>query len=75
MIEARTIYDDFFGVGKKISKYEYYTDHYRRFIDPSIFKRKLEKKFKILFFKVDKNFAKFKNEDPKVMRVILKNDR
>ena len=72
MIEARTIHDNLFGVGKKISKYEYFTDHYRRFIDPLIFKKKYQKKFKILFFKVDKNFAKFKNENPKVMRIILK---
>ena len=34
MIETRTIYDELFGVGKKISENEYLTDHYRRFVNP-----------------------------------------
>ena len=75
MIETRTIYDELYGVGKKISKLEYFTDHYRRFIDPNNLRKKFENKFKIIFFKVDKNFARFKKENPKVLRIIIKNER
>ena len=75
MIETRTVYDELYGVGKKISKLEYFTDHYRRFIEPLKFKTKLKKNFKIKFFKVSKNFAKFKRENPKVLRIIAKNER
>ena len=32
-------------------------------------KKKLEKKFKIVFFELGKNFAKYKNENPKVLRL------
>ena len=43
MIETRTIYDELFGVGKKISQNEYLTDHYRRFVNPIEIKKKLNK--------------------------------
>ena len=63
-------------IGKKIGKHEYYTDHYRRFVVPKELKKKLSNKFKIIFFKLSKNFAKYKNENPKVLRIICKkNDR
>ena len=71
-IEVRTIYDELYGVGKKVAKNAYVTDHYRRFINPIEFKKKLKKDFKILKFKISKNFAPFKNENPKVLRVIAK---
>lgn len=75
MIETRTIYDDFYGLGKKISNLEYFSDHYRRFIDPSKIKKKFNKKFKIIYFKLGKNLAKFKKENPKVLRMVIKNER
>jgi tellurite methyltransferase len=70
MIEVRTIYDELCGKGKKISKYEYVNTHYRRFIDPKIIKKDILRSFKIKYFKVSKNFAKFYKENPKVLRVI-----
>ena len=75
LIETRTIHDELYGVGKKISKYEYFTDHYRRFIEPHKLKKKFKKRFKIKFFKIGKNLAKFKKENPKVLRIICKNER
>ena len=33
-IETRTIYDELYGVGRKMKKNEFFSDHYRRFIDP-----------------------------------------
>ena len=71
MIETRTIYDDLFGKGTKISKNEYLTDHYRRFIDPNKIKGKLKKKFRLIYSFLGKNVAKFKKENPKVLRIIL----
>ena len=71
-IEVRTIYDDLFGQGKKISKNEFFTSHYRRFINPIELSREVKKSFTILEYKVSKGLAVFKKENPKVMRVIAK---
>ncbi len=71
-IEVRTIYDDLFGQGKKISKNEFFTDHYRRFINPIELSREVKKSFTILEYKVSKGLAVFKKENPKVMRIIAK---
>lgn len=71
-IEARTIFDPFYGKGTMVGNNAFISDHYRRFLDPEILKKKLSKKFDILFFKLGKNFAKFKNENPKVLRLCLK---
>tara|TARA_B100001057_G_C22793702_1_gene928703 strand:- start:1029 stop:1640 length:612 start_codon:yes stop_codon:yes gene_type:complete len=70
MIETRTIYDELFGKGHKIGKNEFITSHYRRFIDPKIIKKDINKSFKIEYFKLDKNLAKFKKENPKVLRIV-----
>lgn len=69
-IEVRTIYDELYGIGKKLKKNEYFTSHYRRFIDPKIFKKQIKKSFSLKLFKIDKNFAKYKKENPIVLRVI-----
>ena len=71
-IEVRTIYDELYGVGKKLKKNEYLTSHYRRFINPKIFKKQIKKKFSIILFKIGRNFAKYKNENPLVLRIIAK---
>ena len=71
-IETRTIQDEFFGVGKKIGRNEYISNHYRRFIVPSELKKTLSKNFKIIYFKQSKSFAKFKSYKPNVLRVIAK---
>lgn len=69
-IEARSIYDELYAKGKKVGRHEYIDDHYRRFIDPKELKIKIKKIFKIIFFKTSKGLAKFKNEDPCIIRVI-----
>jgi|TARA_B110001452_G_scaffold241702_1_gene224032 tellurite methyltransferase len=71
MIETRTIYDELYGVGKKVGDNEYVSTHYRRFIDPVEIKKKLQKIFNIKLFKLGRNYAKYKNENPKVLRIIL----
>ena len=71
-IEARSIKDKIYGKGKKIGKHEFITSHYRRFIDPLILKEKLSKFTKIIYFKESTNLAKYKKENPCVMRIIAK---
>jgi len=71
-IESRTLEDDLYGVGKKIGKHEFISSHYRRFIDTKVLKKKLIKNFKIMYFKKSKGFAKFKKEDPCVLRIVGK---
>lgn len=70
MIETRTIYDELYGKGNRIGKNEFITSHYRRFIDPKKIKKDINKSFIIKYLKLDKNLAKFKNENPKVLRII-----
>lgn len=69
-IETRSIKDNLFGIGKKIGKNEYFTDHYRRFVDKLDLVNKLKKKFRILYIKESKGYSKFKNEDPCLIRII-----
>ena len=69
-IETRSIKDDLCGVGKKIGKNEFVTDHYRRFIDKKDLIKKLQKNFKIIYSKESKGFSKFKKEDPCLIRII-----
>ena len=70
-IETRTIKDELYNKGKKIGKHEFVTSHYRRFIDPTILKKKLHKHFNIIYFKQGKNLAKFKKENPWVLRIVV----
>ena len=71
-IETRTTQDELYGLGKKIGKNEFFSDHYRRFIVPSEFKKKFSKKMKIIYFNQSRNFAVYKNYRPNVLRIILK---
>lgn len=71
MIEARTIYDDLYGVGEFQSLHTYKSDHLRRFIDPIIFYKKINKAFKILEFGVSKNWAIYGDANPFVLRTVF----
>ena len=69
-IETRSDKDELCGVGKKISKNEFVTDHYRRFINKNEIINRIKKKFKIIYIKESKGFSKFKKEDPCLIRMI-----
>ena len=71
-IETRSDKDDLYGVGKKISKNEFVTDHYRRFINKKDLFNQFNKNFKILYLNESKGFSKFKKEDPCLIRMIAK---
>jgi|688.fasta_scaffold274554_2 tellurite methyltransferase len=73
-LEFRTIKDPLLKLGKKISRNETFTDHYRRFIDTKELIKKIRnnKRLKILKFIERKGLARFKKENPVVCRLILK---
>ena len=69
-VETRSDKDELCGVGKKISKNEFVTDHYRRFINKNNLVKKIKKNFKIIYLKESRGFSKFKKEDPCLIRLI-----
>ena len=72
-IEARTTKDKLCGVGKCVGKNAYVTDHYRRFIDSREFLKKvLDKGFEVLFFIEKDNLSIYKDDNPVLLRAILK---
>ena len=71
MLEARTIFDEFYGIGKKLGEHEFESDHYRRFIDPAEFLKEASARFNVRYFEVADGFAKFGKENPIVMRVVI----
>lgn len=71
LLEARTIYDELYGVGEEIGLHEFKTDHYRRFLDPAVFLQQLATKFAVKYFDVSKGFAPFGKQDPLVLRTVF----
>lgn len=70
-IEARSIKDSLYNEGRKISKNENFTDHYRRYADKDILINKLKKLgFKIIYQIESKGLAIYKDEDPYIVRII-----
>jgi len=71
-LEFRTDKDPLIKQGRKISKYERYTDHYRRFINIDAFKKRVEnERFNILFLKISNKYSVIKNDKPYLCRAIL----
>tara|TARA_B100000780_G_scaffold220059_1_gene159111 strand:- start:753 stop:1391 length:639 start_codon:yes stop_codon:yes gene_type:complete len=72
--EFRTINDPLINKGTKISKYERYTSHYRRFIDTEKFISSLkDKKIKVIYKKTSNKFSVTKNDVPEISRIVAKN--
>lgn len=72
VLEFRTTQDKMYNFGKKISKYERYTDHYRRFIKVDDFLKRVKKSFKIEYLIQSKNLSIVGNDNPYLCRIILK---
>lgn len=71
-LEFRTIKDKLINKGKKISKYERITDHYRRFINPdNLIKKFLKNGYKVFYKKNGTNLSKTKTENPHLSRIIF----
>ena len=71
-IEARSINDKLYGIGKKVGNHAYITTHYRRFIDPKKLKSKLSMFFNIKYFNEAVGYSKLKHDNPSLIRVIAK---
>jgi len=72
-IEVRTTKDPLYGVGKYCGDNIYLTDHKRRFIDSDEFiKTILKIGFKIVYFTEEDNLSIYKEDNPVLMRIILK---
>lgn len=71
LLEARTIYDELYGVGEQIGLHEFRTDHYRRFLDPAVFLQRLSTSFAVKYFEVAQGFARFGDQDPLVLRTVF----
>jgi len=70
--EFRTNHDELMQKGEQLSSNERLTDHYRRFIDTKLFRKKLSKLgFKELYFIESDGLAIYKNENPVVARVVV----
>lgn len=73
LLEARSINDPMFKLGKALSDNENFTNHYRRYMDLDIFCKKLESRnFEILYKIEDKDLAPYKDDNPYVIRIIAK---
>jgi len=72
-IEVRTTKDPLFGVGQSCGDNVYITDHKRRFIDSDDFlKNVLSLGFKLIYFTEKDNLSIYKNDNPVLMRMVLK---
>lgn len=73
-IEVRTISDPLFGVGKNFGDNIFvFQNHKRRFIDSNIFRKLVSDiGFKEIYFIEKNNLSIYKNDNPVLMRIILK---
>ena len=75
MLEFRTSNDSLINKGKKLSKNETFTNHYRRFISvKSILKSFEALSFKPIYLLEKKGLSKYKNDNPVLCRLILKSN-
>lgn len=70
-IEARTIHDDIYGKGEKVEENAFiYDGHFRRFIDPEVLKRKMEKMgYRVISIEENRGFSPTQDSDPVLLRV------
>jgi hypothetical protein len=72
--EYRTINDPLIKKGIKISAYERFTTHYRRFIKTNEFVSTLEEfNLKVIYKRTSNKFSITKNETPEISRIIALN--
>ena len=73
MLEFRTDKDSLMNKGKKLSKNETFTDHYRRFINVKIILKYFKTlSFKLIYILEKKGLSKHKNDNPVLCRLILR---
>jgi len=73
LIEARTTKDPLCGEGEPQGDNAFVTDHYRRFIDSQAFMSKvMSLGYEVLYFIEKSGLSVYKEEDPVLMRIVLK---
>ena len=72
LLEFRTCKDDMINKGKKISNFESITSHYRRFVDPIKFIKKLKKNYSLVYFMQKSGLSNYKRDNPNLARIVLK---
>ena len=76
LLEARSIKDPMYNEGRKLSKTENFTTHYRRFMQLDKIVSKLESRdLEIIYQIEDKDLAVYKDDNPYVIRLIAKKNR
>ena len=71
--EFRTVNDELSSEGFTVGNNEMITDHYRRFIDSSVFQQKLKAHgFEIIEFVESSGLAKLGDDDPVVARIVAR---
>ncbi len=73
-IEARSVNDDLYGLGKRVAEHTWvYNEHFRRFIDINRIREKLENVgFKIEYAAESRGFAPMGDDDPVLVRIICR---
>lgn len=72
-VEARTINDPLAKRGLQVSANESITDHYRRFLDPeALYASAAREKLAVEYKAVGNAMARYRNDDPEVVRVVLR---
>lgn len=73
-IEARSVNDEICGLGEMLSDCEYiYEGHYRRFLKKDCLVEELTKMgFDIVFAAEERGYAPYRDQNPKVIRVVAK---
>jgi SAM-dependent methyltransferase len=74
-IEVRSVNDDIYGMGEAAGRDAYiYNGHYRRFIRKNEMVERLKKYggFEIVYSEEDRSFARYKDMDPPVIRIIAR---
>lgn len=73
-LEVRSVHDELYGKGMKVGENAFiYDGHYRRFIEKEILEKKLlDNGFKVEYSCEDRGFAPFGEDDPPIIRMILR---
>ena len=73
LIEARTVKDPLCGEGEPQGNNAFVTDHYRRFIDSqTVIRNVMNLGYEVLFFVEKNGLSVYKEDDPVLMRIVLK---
>jgi len=72
-MEARSVYDELFGVGVEVEPDAWFNTHFRRFLRMNeVVQELIQVGFELRYSHSDKGLAPWTNEDPECLRIIVK---